>query len=68
MKQRKPTQRTVTFALGAVLAFFLVAVLNLVEALRGEPRWHLLSAGGFAVAAGLWWLVAVSWKRKLHAS
>jgi hypothetical protein len=67
VKQRKPTGRTVTFALGAAFAFLLVALLNLVQALRGEPRWHLVSAAGFAVVAALWWLVAVRWKRLLDA-
>lgn len=67
MKQRKPTHRAVIFALGAACAFFLVAILNLAEALRGEPRRHLLSAGGFAVVAALWWLVTIRWKRVIDA-
>ena len=51
------------FALAAAVAFLLLALLNLVEVISGEPRWHLVSAGGFAVVAALWWFVAVRWKR-----
>lgn len=67
MRGRKPTERTVTFALGAAFAFLVVAVLNVMQALRGEPRWHLLSAAGFTIVAALWWLVAVRWRRTLDA-
>jgi Flp pilus assembly protein TadB len=60
VKQRKPTKRILIFALAAMVAFIVLALLNLAR--------NGVAAIGFMAVAFLWWLVFVSWRRKIDVS
>jgi hypothetical protein len=57
VKQRKPTKRILIFALAAMAAFVVLALLNLPH--------NRVAAIGFMAVAFLWWIVFVSWRRKI---
>jgi hypothetical protein len=63
VKQSRPSQKQAGLALGAAFAFLVVALINAAEAAARAPRWHWISAFGFAAVALLWWLVAIRWMR-----
>lgn len=66
MRQRKPTKRILTFSFAAMVASLLAALLELLP-VGSQDHSRLIAAGGFGVAALLWWIVFVRWKRRIDA-
>jgi drug/metabolite transporter (DMT)-like permease len=62
----QPDQRRAFFALAAAVAFFCVAVLNLVSYLTLHERFQLWSAIGFALVSILWFIVSTRGRPPAH--